>query len=106
MSRLTETELSCCMAALLNSGGMWDLCDGPAEATAHECIDHQSNDSARSGGRIVPLTRYDGNPGPREISPWSSRFVRWLQARGVRLGERIANITWPTAPTRNGGGEV
>jgi acetyl-CoA synthetase len=77
---------------------VWDFFDGDRTALniAHECIDRHAADSARVAVRIAHADGRDEALTFCEIANWSSRFAHWLEARGVRAGDRVALMLDPS----------
>ena len=77
---------------------LWDLVDGTAERLnlAHECVDRHP-----AGAAALRIQRADGGREEHTfgaLAAWSSRFARWLEARSVARGERVAIMLEPSLP--------
>lgn len=97
MPRLTEFTRYAEAQANFSSDKLWELFDGNREFfnIAHECVDRH----AGSGRDALIVARADGGEEVityRELSEDSSRFAHWLEASGVRPGERVAIMLEPS----------
>jgi len=76
---------------------LWELFDGHRESLniAHECVDRH----AASGRDALIVLQAQGGEEVityAELSQDSSRFAHWLEAEGVRAGERVAIMLEPS----------
>jgi acetyl-CoA synthetase len=77
---------------------LWALFDGNRDALniTHECIDRWSGDPGRIAIRIAHTDGRDEILTFSELSKWASRFAHWLNAEGVRPGDRVAIMLEPS----------
>ena len=100
MNRLTDYTSHADALAHASSAALWDLFDGDREQLniAHECINRHADGSGRAAVRIAHSDGADEILSFDEISAGAARFAHWLDAEGVKLGERIAFMLEPGLP--------
>ena len=79
---------------------LWALFDGDREALniAHECITRHADGSGRAAVRIAHADGADEILSFDTISAGAAQFAHWLDAQGVRPGDRIAFMLEPSLP--------
>jgi acetyl-CoA synthetase len=79
---------------------LWALFDGDRDRLniTHECIDRWAGDPARVAIRIAYADGTDETLTFSSLSAWAARFANWLQANGVRPGDRVAIMLEPSLP--------
>jgi acetyl-CoA synthetase len=97
MPRLTDYTTYADAHAHFSSAALWELFDGDRRALgiAHECVDRW----APTGRVAVRVAHADGRDEVitfAELAAWSARFARWLAARGVGPGDRVAIMLEPS----------
>ena len=80
--------------------GLWALFDGDRESfnIAHECITRHADGSGRAAVRIAHSDGADEILSFDQVSAGAARFAHWLDAEGVKPGERIAFMLEPSLP--------
>ncbi|OAN59359.1 MULTISPECIES: acyl-CoA synthetase [unclassified Sphingobium] len=105
MAKLTDYRSYADAQAHANSAALWELFDGDREHLniAYECITRHADGSGRPAVRIAHAV--NGDDGGRDeilsfdmISAGAARFAHWLDAEGVRPGDRIAFMLEPSLP--------
>ena len=98
MTRLTDYTSYCDALAHASSAALWELFDGDREHLniAHECITRHADGSARAAVRIAHADGSDEELSFDEISTGAARFAHWLDAEGVKPGDRIAFMLEPS----------
>ncbi|MET0250722.1 MAG: acyl-CoA synthetase, partial [Novosphingobium sp.] len=83
-----------------SSAALWDLFDGDREHLniAHECITRHADGSGRAAVRIAHADGADEILSFDTITAGAARFAHWLDAEGVKPGERIAFMLEPSLP--------
>ncbi|HET8882593.1 MAG TPA: hypothetical protein VFM56_10505, partial [Solimonas sp.] len=83
-----------------NSAALWELFDGDRESfnIAHECITRHADGSGRAAVRIARADGTDEILSFDTIAAGAARFAHWLDAQGVKPGERIAFMLEPSLP--------
>ncbi len=78
--------------------GLWALFDGNQDRLniAHECIIRHSDGSGRAAVRIAHSDGRDEILSFDEISAGAARFAHWLDANGIKPGDRIAFMLEPS----------
>src|SRR5512146_1870221 len=73
------------------SARLWELCDGGRERLniAHECIDRHV-EGEKTAVIVVKAAGGEEILSYRQISEDSARFARWLVAKGIAPGDRVA----------------
>ncbi len=100
MAKLTEYTRYADAQAHANSQALWDLFDGNKEQfnIAHECITRHADGAGRAAVRIAHADGRDEILSFDEISAGAARFAHWLDANGIRPGDRIAFMLEPSLP--------
>lgn len=83
-----------------SSAALWELFDGNREHLniAHECVTRHADGSGRPAVRIAHADGSDEILSFDTISAGAARFAHWLDAEGVRPGDRIAFMLEPSLP--------
>lgn len=100
MAKLTEFTRYADAQAHANSQALWDLFDGDKDQfnIAHECITRHADGSGRAAVRIAHADGRDEILSFDEISAGAARFAHWLDANGIKPGDRIAFMLEPSLP--------
>jgi acetyl-CoA synthetase len=93
---LTELTSYADAQTYFNRERLWDLFDGDRDwlNMGHECLDRHVDK-----GRAVRIAHADGRDEEytfAELSALSSRFANFVQAQGIRKGERVAIMLEPS----------
>jgi acetyl-CoA synthetase len=99
MPKLTQYTAYADAHRLFSTAGLWELFDGNRERLniGHECVDRH----AHPGRVALRIAHADGTNETIDfvaLSDWSSRFAHWLDAEGVKAGERVAIMLEPSLP--------
>jgi acetyl-CoA synthetase len=96
--KLTDFTSYADALAHASSAALWDLFDGDREHLniAHECINRHADGSGRAAVRIAHADGHDEILSFDEIASGAARFAHWLDAEGVKPGERIAFMLEPS----------
>ncbi|SEQ96141.1 acetyl-CoA synthetase [Solimonas aquatica] len=83
-----------------SSQALWDLFDGDRERfnIAHECILRHADGSRRAAVRIAHADGRDEILSFDALAAGASRFAHWLEAQGIKPGDRIAFMLEPSLP--------
>jgi len=83
-----------------SSAALWELFDGDREHLniAQECITRHADGSSRPAVRIAHADGQDEILSFDTISAGAARFAHWLDAEGIKPGERIAFMLEPSLP--------
>jgi acetyl-CoA synthetase len=104
MAKLTDFSSYADAQAHADSKSLWELFDGNREQLniAHECITRHADGSGRIAVRIAHADGHadgiDEFLSFDEIAAGSARFARWLEANGIKPGDRIAFMLEPSLP--------
>ncbi len=100
MAKLTDYTSHADAQAHANSAALWELFDGDREHLniAHECITRHADGSGRAAVRIAHADGSDEILSFDEISAGAARFAHWLDAQGIKPGDRIAFMLEPSLP--------
>jgi acetyl-CoA synthetase len=100
MARLTDYTSFADAQAHASSGALWDLFDGDRDHLniAYECIGRHADRSGRTAVRIAHADGSDEILSFDEIAAGSARFAHWLDANGIKPGDRIAFMLEPSLP--------
>jgi len=100
MAKLTDYTRYADAQKYANSAALWELFDGNRESfnIAHECITRHADGSGRAAVRIARADGTDEILSFDTISAGAARFAHWLDAQGVKPGERIAFMLEPSLP--------
>jgi acetyl-CoA synthetase len=100
MVRLTELTSYADAQAHASSAALWELFDGDRDVLniAHECVTRHADGSGRAAVRIAHADGRDEILSFDLIAAGAARFAHWLDAEGVRPGERIAFMLEPSLP--------
>jgi acetyl-CoA synthetase len=100
MPNLTDYTSYADAQAHAASAALWELFDGDREHLniAHECITRHADGSGRAAVRIAHADGTDEILSFDAISAGAARFAHWLDAKGVRPGDRIAFMLEPSLP--------
>lgn len=98
MATLTDYTSYADAQAHASSTGMWDLFDGDRNAMniAHECLLRHADGTGRTA---VSIAHGDGESeivSFDELAAMACRFANWLDAQGVKKGDRIAVMLPPS----------
>jgi acetyl-CoA synthetase len=99
MTKLTDLTSYADAQAHAAMDGLWDLFDGDRDHLniAHECITRHADGSGRAAVRIAHADGADEILTFDQISAGAAKFAHWLDAQGVKPGERIAFMLEPSA---------
>src|ERR1043166_4425104 len=83
-----------------SSAALWELFDGDREHLniAHECIPRHADGSGRAAVRVAHADGQDEILSFDRIAAGAAQFAHWLDAQGVKPGERIAFMLEPSLP--------
>ncbi|MGD0429908.1 MAG: AMP-binding protein [Acetobacteraceae bacterium] len=100
MRKLTDYTTLADAQRHFSGAALWALFDGDRDRLniTHECIDRWADDPSRIAIRIAFA---DGSFEPLTfalLSEWASRFAHWLNAEGVKPGDRVAIMLEPSLP--------
>ena len=100
MTRLTDYTSYADAQAHAGSAALWKLFDGNRDHLniAHECITRHADGSARPAVRIAHADGEDEILSFDTIAAGAARFAHWLDAEGVKPGDRIAFMLEPSLP--------
>ena len=100
MPKLTDYTRYADAQQFANSRALWELFDGNRERLniAHECIIRHADGCGRTAVRVAHADGTDEILSFDEIAAGSARFAHWLQANGIRPGDRIAFMLQPSLP--------
>lgn len=100
MIRLTDYTSYADAQAHASSAALWKLFDGDREHLniAHECITRHADGSGRAAVRIAHADGADEILSFDMIAAGAARFAHWLDAEGVKPGDRIAFMLEPSLP--------
>jgi acetyl-CoA synthetase len=100
MARLTDFTRFADAQAHASGDALWELFDGDKQHLniAHECITRHADGSGRPAVRIAHADGRDEILSFDQISAGAARFAHWLDAEGVKPGERIAFMLEPSLP--------
>jgi len=100
MAKLTDYTRYADALAHAGSAALWDLFDGDREDLniAHECITRHADGSGRPAVRIAHADGQDEILSFDTISAGAAQFAHWLDAQGIRKGDRIAFMLEPSLP--------
>ncbi len=100
MARLTDYTSYADALAHASSAAPWELFDGDREHLniAQECITRHADGSGRAAVRIAHADGADEILSFDTISAGSARFAHWLDAEGIKPGDRIAFMLEPSLP--------
>lgn len=100
MARLTDYSSYADAQAHANSQALWELFDGGKEQfnIANECITRHADGSGRPAVRIARSDGSDEILSFDTLSAGAARFAHWLDANGIKPGERIAFMLEPSLP--------
>jgi acetyl-CoA synthetase len=100
MARLTDYSSYADAQEHASAAGLWELFDGDREHLniAHECISRHADGSGRAAVRIAHSDGSDEILSFDTISAGAARFAHWLDAEGIKPGERIAFMLEPSLP--------
>jgi acetyl-CoA synthetase len=97
MPKLTDYTTYADAQRQFSTAGLWELFDGNREVLniGHECVDRY----ATPGRVALRVARADGTDETItfvELAALSSRFAHWLEAEGVKPGDRVAIMLEPS----------
>lgn len=97
MARLTDYTSYADAQRHFSPAKLWELFDGDRERLniAHECIDRHV-ESEKTALIVVKASGGEEILSYRQVSEDSARFARWLQAKGVQAGDRVAIMLEPS----------
>lgn len=100
MAKLTDYTTYEDALANASSAAMWELFDGNKEKLniAHECITRHADGTGRAAVRIAKSDGAEEILSFDMLSAGAARFAHWLDANGVKKGERIAFMLEPSLP--------
>ncbi len=98
MPRLTDYTSYADATAHASGDALWELFDGDRDHLniAHECITRHADGSGRAAVRIAHADGSDEELSFDTIAAGAARFAHWLDAEGVKPGERIAFMLEPS----------
>ena len=99
MPKLTDYTTYADAHRLFSTARLWELFDGNRESLniGHECVDRYAS-PGRVALRIAHASGADETITFTDLSAWSSRFAHWLDATGVRPGDRVGIMLEPSLP--------
>ncbi len=97
MTRLTDHTSYADAHRHYSGAALWALFDGNRDRLniTHECLDRWSGDPARVAIRVAHADGSDETLTFAALSASASRFAHWLNAQGVRPGDRVAIMLEP-----------
>ena len=100
MAKLTDFTRYADAQAHAGADALWTLFDGDRDRLniAHECITRHADGSGRAAVRIAHADGRDEILSFDAVSAGAARFAHWLDAHGVKPGERIAFMLEPSLP--------
>ncbi|MSO99987.1 MAG: acetate--CoA ligase [Acetobacteraceae bacterium] len=100
MSLLTDYTTHADASRHFSGAALWDLFDGDRDRLniTHECIDRWATDPSRIAIRLAFADGSGETLTFAALSIWASRFAHWLNAAGVRPGDRVAIMLEPSLP--------
>jgi acetyl-CoA synthetase len=100
MPKLTEYLHYADAQAHADSAALWALFDGDRERMniVQECIVRHADGTGRAAVRIAHADGSDEILSFDAIAAGSARFAHWLEANGIRRGDRIAFMLEPSLP--------
>jgi acetyl-CoA synthetase len=100
MAKLTDYSSYADAQAHADGAALWELFDGDKEQfnIAHECITRHADGSGRAAVRIAHADGADEILSFDTIAAGAARFAHWLDAEGVKPGDRIAFMLEPSLP--------
>jgi acetyl-CoA synthetase len=100
MAKLTDYSRYADAQAHAGSEALWALFDGDRDRLniAHECITRHADGTGRAAVRIAHADGRDEILSFDEIATGAARFAHWLDAQGIRPGDRIAFMLEPSLP--------
>lgn len=102
--RLTELTSFADAQQHASSAALWELFDGDRDHLniAHECILRHADGTGRVAVRIAHSEDHEGGRDEiltfDEIAVKAARFAHWLDAQGIKPGDRIAFMLEPSLP--------
>jgi acetyl-CoA synthetase len=98
MTRLTDFTSYADAQAHASSQALWDLFDGDRTHMniAHEAITRHADGTGRAAVRIAHADGRDEILSFDAIAAGAARFAHWLEAQGIKPGERIAFMLEPS----------
>lgn len=100
MEKLTQFSSYADAQKHASMDALWDLFDGDREHLniAHEAITRHAKGDGRAAVRIAHSEGHDEILSFDQISKGAAQFAHWLDAEGVKPGERIAFMLEPSLP--------
>ena len=100
MTKLTEFTSFADAQRHAMSDALWALFDGDREHMniAHECMTRHADGSGRPAVRIAHADGRDEFLSFDQITTGAARFAHWLDAEGIKPGDRIAFMLEPSLP--------
>ncbi len=100
MHRLTDSSRYADAQAQASMDGLWDLFDGDRDAfnIAQECVVRHAIGDDRAAVRIAHADGRDEILSFDEIAAGAAAFAHWLDANGIKPGDRIAFMLEPGLP--------
>jgi acetyl-CoA synthetase len=100
MPRLTDYTRYADAQVHASMDALWDLFDGDRARfnIANECIVRHADGSGRAAVRIAHADGRDEVLSFDTISAGAAQFAHWLDAQGIKPGERIAFMLEPSLP--------
>ena len=99
MPKVTDYTTYADAHRLFSTARLWELFDGNRESLniGHECVDRYAS-PGRVALRIAHASGADETITFADLSAWSSRFAHWLDATGVKPGDRVGIMLEPSLP--------
>jgi acetyl-CoA synthetase len=99
MPKLTDYTTYADAHRLFSTARLWELFDGNRGSLniGHECVDRYAS-PGRVALRIAHASGADETITFADLSAWSSRFAHWLDATGVKPGDRVGIMLEPSLP--------
>lgn len=100
MAKLTDYTSYADAQKYAKREALWELFDGDEQHfnIAHECITRHADGSGRAAVRIARADGSDEILSFDTLSAGAARFAHWLDAEGVKKGDRIAFMLEPSLP--------
>ncbi|MBW8860198.1 MAG: acyl-CoA synthetase, partial [Caulobacter sp.] len=100
MVKLTDYSRFADAQAHGSSAALWALFDGDKDELniAHECVTRHADGTGRAAVRIAHADGRDEILSFDAIAAGAARFAHWLDAQGIRKGDRIAFMLEPSLP--------
>jgi acetyl-CoA synthetase len=100
MTKLTEYTRYADAQAHATGDALWELFDGDRDQLniAHECMTRHAIGDGRAAVRIAHAGGADEILSFDQIAAGAAQFAHWLDANGIKPGERVAFMLEPSLP--------